>query len=677
MPVPQRRFHGDEELGKKDDDHKPGTNGPMGRAWQQRRLPHGPRRSNMKRIALGLLVVIVFYYFFKNIPTDLKQPRQRTSYLPPAGPNAPVSKTVPNSYDSTSKMMDEDTSDTPLHNFNGPIKFYQLASSLHGVSKMRGYESINQNVLFTAASLTSAANLLPIACDTSIRGRNYVHFALMGRSDISMEILESVNGIGKDCGIVFHDARPDFAVHSSDWRMEVSSAAAFKHINDFVHPQATFIDASGEEEIWFLKGLKERASNLGRTVIELPESSEQNLMWITLLDSSSLSAWNKASVDFIVHAQPSASGSLIRLLESLRKADFFSSSYPRLTIELPHDIDEPSKRYLERYKWPPKGDHAGSLLTLRHRIPQHGVNTDESTTRFLEGFWPTNPSTSHVLVLSPQVELSPLFYHYLKYTMLEYKYSANSPAVQSLLSLSLDLPSTYLNDTTEFTPPVSNISAGSNVISVGTTPFLWQAPNSNAALYFGDKWVELHDFVAQSLESERTLPTPTTLNGKLVGKTYPSWLEHVSKLARARGYWTLYPNFENDDRLATLHNDLYQPPEEYSEEVKAELDESSDFTADPDHYLSLKHRESSLAKASLLSMLPSKGELPKVWDMPLLSWEGERMTVEEINQQAVKYSSVFRREIGGCGVDSIEKMRMDLLADDLFCFQDPKTGAGE
>ncbi len=160
--------------------------------------------------------------------------------------------------------------------------------------------------LFVAASLTSAANLLPIACDTSIRGRNYVHFALMGRSDISMEILESVNGIGKDCGIVFHgknhrinvernshslvvDARPDFAVNSSDWRMEVSSAAAFKHINDFVHPQATFIDASGEEEIWFLKGLKERASNLGRTVIELPESSEQNLMWITLLYSSSLS----------------------------------------------------------------------------------------------------------------------------------------------------------------------------------------------------------------------------------------------------------------------------------------------------------------------------------------------------------------------------------------------------
>jgi len=163
------------------------------------------------------------------------------------------------------------------------------------------------------------------------------------------------------------------------------------------------------------------------------------------------------------------------------------------------------------------------------------------------------------------------------------------------------------------------------------------------------------------------------LNEKLVSKTYPSWLEHVLKLARARGYWTLYPSFENDHRLATFHNDLFQPPEEYSKEVKAELEESGELTADPDHYLSLKHRETSLVKTSLLSILPSKGELPKVWDMPLLSWDGERMTADEIYQHAVNYSSVFRREIGGCGVDSIEQMRIDMLADDLFCLQDQKT----
>lgn len=71
--------------------------------------------------------------------------------------------------------------------------------------------------------------------------------------------------------------------------MEVSCSAGFNHINTFVNPQATFIDASGEEESFFMKGLKERANNMGRTVIELPENAEQTLMWTTMLDSASLS----------------------------------------------------------------------------------------------------------------------------------------------------------------------------------------------------------------------------------------------------------------------------------------------------------------------------------------------------------------------------------------------------
>jgi hypothetical protein len=111
---------------------------------------------------------------------------------------------------------------------------------------------------------------------------------LMGRDDISMDILKSVNGLTKECKIIFHDARPDLSLLSTDYRMEVSCSAGFNHINTFVHPQATFIDASGEEELYFIKGLKERASSMGRTVIELPETAEQNMMWTTLLDSSSL-----------------------------------------------------------------------------------------------------------------------------------------------------------------------------------------------------------------------------------------------------------------------------------------------------------------------------------------------------------------------------------------------------
>ncbi|TVY42731.1 hypothetical protein LOCC1_G004104 [Lachnellula occidentalis] len=675
LPLPPRLFPGDEELGKRDDDHKPGMGlkTPLGMFWQHRRLSHGPQRRNFKRIALGVLAFIALYYFFKKMPTDLENPRQRPSYSRPGTAPAPVTdytnpKALPPTGQGSGSKTVTQAPEESLHSFNGPIKFYQLASSLHAVSNTKGADLINQNVLFAAASVKSAATLLPIACDMAVRARNFVHFAFMGRDDISMDILKAVNGITKECRIIFHDARPDFSVQSSDFRMEVSTFAGFNHINTFVHPQATFIDGSGEEEPFFLKGLKARAASLQRTVIELPDNAEQYLMWVTLLDSASLSAWNKVSIDIVIHAQRSASGSLMRLLNSLKKADFFSSAPPRLTIELPHQIDTPTKNYLEQFKWPPKADHnTGNLLTLHHRIPQHGLSPDENSIRFLEAFWPADSFWSHVLVLSPQAELSPLFFHYLKYTILEYKYSRD-PSVhhKNLMGISLDLPSTYLNDSSSFIPPVTNTTV--------STPFLWQAPNSNAALYFGDKWVELHDFVARLLESQHK--TPTTKDEKLVSKTYPSWLEHVLKLVRTRGYSTLYPNFDADT-LVTLHNDLYQLPEEFSEEDKAESPSSSgELTADPEHHLSLKHTEAALITKSLLAMLPSDGALPPITEMQSLSWDGQKIDAGLLVLQAQTYSKAFRREIGGCGV-SAKKVRNELSAADLFCLNDEKLEAKE
>jgi hypothetical protein len=357
---------------------------------------------------------------------------------------------------------------------------------------------------------------------------------------------------------------------------------------------------------------------------------------------------------------------LIRLLESLKHADFFSSAPPKLTIELPHEVDEPTSRYLEKFRWPPNSEHnAGNLLTLHHRIPQHGLTAEENSIRFLEAFWPADPESSHVLILSPQVELSPLFFHYLKYTVLEYKYSANNnDTLQNLLGISLDLPLAHINDSAGFEPPSPLGSEEADI-----TQFLWQAPNSNAALYFGDKWIELHDFVTRMLTSQHTLPTPTTLNQKLVSKAYPSWLEHILKLSRARGYWTLYPNFKDTDALATVHTELYQPPEEYSHDPEMEApDLDSDLTADPEH--PLKHAEVPLISKSLLNALPNNGDLPKMIDLPLLAWSGERLEVAEVEENAADYSRIFRHEIGGCEVAAVEKQRTGLTAGDLFCLED-------
>lgn len=84
------------------------------------------------------------------------------------------------------------------------------------------------------------------------------------------------------------DARPDYGPESTDFRMEVSSAAALGHINNYMHPQAVIVDNSGTEEDYFLIGIRDRSIELGRTLIELPDNAEQSLIWFTRLDSSSL-----------------------------------------------------------------------------------------------------------------------------------------------------------------------------------------------------------------------------------------------------------------------------------------------------------------------------------------------------------------------------------------------------
>lgn len=229
--------------------------------------------------------------FFKNMPTDLEQPRQRPHYT-----NSPTNVHPP--VTNSGKSSKEEKGPAPLHDFNGPIKFYNLASTLHAVARTRGAELINHNVLFAAASLKSASIFLPIACDMSIYSRNFAHFVLLGRDDISRDILKSVNGITKECEIMFHDGRSDFSLTSSDFRMEVS-VGGIQPYQQFCPSSGDHNRRIGEEELWFLDGLSDRAATLGRTVIQLPENAERNLMWITLLDSASLSAGIKSRLTLL------------------------------------------------------------------------------------------------------------------------------------------------------------------------------------------------------------------------------------------------------------------------------------------------------------------------------------------------------------------------------------------
>lgn len=676
-------FLGDVEMGKKDDDHNRGgaSSGSglrtgwaaLTSAWASARVH--PRKF-AKRLVIAITVGFFIYIFIKNIPKNPVRDHRRPVYhnqgelqagraaagqgLQPVRQQPPQPpKKAPPPPDAAPAAPA--AAAAAAETYDGPLRFVSLGESLRGISATRGSFLVNKNVLFAAASVKSMTRLLPLACQMGSELRSYVHFAIMSRSTITLAELQQMNGIDASCNIYFHDARPDYAAISTDSRMENSVDVAMTHIQLYMHPQAIIIDGTDTEEDYLQAGMKTYAKSSQTSLIQMPRNGIKRLGWIAKLDSASLSNWNKISIDILIHAYPGASGSLIRLLKSLAKADFGGGSVPHVTIELPQKIDPPTEKYLETFQWPPAAfkDASGTRqLSLRHRIPRHGVSEEESSTRFLESFWPSHPQNSHVLVLSPQTELSREFFHYIKFALLEYRYS--NPALlqewdKRLFGISLDLPSTALDGVTKLTPPLP-LKKADAVAAPSSDPssFLWQSPNSNAILFLGERWAELHRFVAQLLELQHKQTPADTTAAKRVSKKYPSWLEHALELCQARGLWTLYPSSATASALATVHNELYKMPEEYDTEDDEEGDRDD------------KDEVRLGTKMLMETLTASSGGLPPFADLPLLSWNGQPATLEQMNEQVVAYRTQFRRTKGGCS----EGMLDVLLPETLFCTED-------
>lgn len=231
-----------------------------------------------------------------------------------------------------------------------------------------------------------------------------------------------------------------------------------------------------------------------------------------------------------------------------------------------------------------------------------------------------------------------------------------------LMGISFSTPSTLLDGSGPFTlpTPLEETTPASS-----DTPFLWQAPSSDAILFFGDNWVELHGYVSQLLEKLTLSSTPLTLlANKEVSRNYPSWLEFVLQLSRIRGYFTLYPGRETADAVIGVHTELNDKPEEYQgtendsgeelkEGLRSQTGETFDYSTEVD----------------MLKTLPQGGTLHVITGLPLVSWEGKQVHREDIDNAALEYAKRFRREVGQCENTG---GRPDKQARDLFC---KSTGA--
>ncbi|KAK7416059.1 hypothetical protein QQZ08_012141 [Neonectria magnoliae] len=645
-----RLWPGDEEMAKKDDDLGAPGHPRLSAQWQATRAPR--RRAAVRLVAYAVFCILFVFALYRLIPSSSTDPADRSAEKgSSSGFNPPRKQQVTPEQDRT---------------YSGPINFPDLGKTLRSLSGTGGGIERNRNVLFATASLRSASTLLPMACQMAAHDANYVHFALASRSPISLKELLELNGIDDSCKLFLHDARPDSPATSTETRMRLVSARALQHMNNYMHPQAVIIDSTDAEEDYFRRAFRDQIRSTKSALIELPDKPGARLKWITKLDASALSAWNRVDFDILIQAPATGSGNLQRLLNSLGRADMSAVTAPHLTVELPFEVEKPLEKALAAFKWPSSAynelPHL-NMVSLRHRIPRSKMTAEESSTRFLESFWPLRPRESHVLVLAPHTEVSPQFFHYVKFTLLHTLYSSTSVLgdwSDNIMGISFKSPTTHLDATTAFVFPDKDTPAQP------ASPFLWEAPSSDATLFLGEKWVELHGYVSQLLTAQDSRgDTPAMLAKKDVSKVYPAWLEFALQLSRLRGYLTLYPSQETANVIMGSHSDLGNTPEEYTGDDDLAKDDENDradrttLAFDP------------ASQVDMLTTLPQGGNTIALKDLPLLSWEGRLTTLDKLHKAAHQYARQFRREVGQCEVpeeeEEEEEPRTDRTANDLFC----------
>ncbi|KAJ5159970.1 uncharacterized protein N7482_006974 [Penicillium canariense] len=656
----------DEELGKKDDDHQ------FSEQRQTRfRLLSNSRIPRPRRLLLAVLALFLLYQFFKHMPDDLAPAVERYNPTiaslkhpkPPSPSGSVQSLPIPKA-----QILPNDKAGAL---YDGKVKFYELAQSLPREKHPGNMAS--HAVMFAASSLHSVSDMLPMACGMAAKGLNHVHFVLMGKEEVSIDGIKQVNAISDlECPMTWHDSRPDRAGESTDARMERSVGGGLEVLRMHIAPEVVITQRQDWETPFFWNGVQAHSLASGIPHIALPASSI-NLMWMVHIDSTALQAWNEIHVEMVVHASESSS-SLIRLIRSLDAADYLGTK-PSLTVELPAWVDPELLASLQDLNGL---SQLAGRITLRRRIQPHYMDPAESSLRTVESFYPLNPKVSHMLLLSPQTELAPSFYHYLKYSILFYKQSSRAQRVASkLLGISLELPSVKPTSDTEpltptsLEPPAQTQGGGQYIPS-----FLWQAPNSNAALYFGDKWSEFHSFLSSRLaSSERDSHIPS--HEKLISLKYPAFMEYLLEMMRAKGYYLLYPSFPGRTAasLATVHTDLYHPPEEFTHTPSGTNSEDQSGTE-------IKHpippattairglsAEKPLDRASTILPLLDAFELglSDVESIPLLSYNGERLAEETLQKQTMDYARIFRVRYGHC---SEESQQVDDPSAPLFCLEE-------
>lgn len=269
--------------------------------------------------------------------------------------------------------------------------------------------------------------------------------------------------------------------------------------------------------------------------------------------------------------------------------------------------DSVTKALVNNYNWKKGAKY------IRHRIAD-----SPKSSIFVETWYPTS-NDEYAIIITDEVELSPLFYMWAKYAILQYRYMDRD---DRLFGVSLYAPRVLETD-----------ALGRGLFKAPSSTYLMQWPTYAGAVYFPEQWREFHDYITARLADENGFGMQEVNVPNLRSSDWVrSWRRYFEELVYLRSYVMVYPSTS----FSALHVELKK---------KKLRDQFENAVA--------------LYRVPLTQNLET--ELPPLHQLPVLDIWGKIATFDDLEQRGLE----LHDEISACPPNMAKEGRYDPT--DLLC----------
>ncbi|KAI8372106.1 hypothetical protein BD560DRAFT_395178 [Blakeslea trispora] len=384
-------------------------------------------------------------------------------------------------------------------------KTTEMTSTCQQANMTHIHTSHQPSVLFYLDSPRALDDLMPLICQ----------FNQLSTVDVHLITHQSVT---VDCHKPVWIHWIDLLYQNPDWLQFKQLPTQWTRVLDSIQPKLM---------IHTSLMMRTMQTMINVTNIYLPSQEIPHALWMADLTLETLSKWHQMDIKLIVTTDKKPHA-LSRLLTSASEAHYLGDSVD-LSVLMDASSDRLTHTFAHRFSW------SHGQKSMRHRIA-HSVS---KASLFVESWYPSHRH-EYAILLQQDLELSPLFYSWAKYSILKYRFESVD---QSLFGISLYAPRLIETD-----------PSGRHLFHQRPrSDYLMQWPSYLGAVYFPEHWREFHDYITARQTDTLGMALQSVVVPNLRSNDWiKSWRRYFEELVYLRGYVMLYPQ----ESLVTVHMEL-------------------------------------------------------------------------------------------------------------------------